>query len=124
MKSKWVAESLKALKESQGGALSKQSVSSPSHSLIEENGRRGGVSDAVENGNDVEVGNSGDGSGGGRESVKVEAVEKKFSGGFSLEQCVAAVREKAREREEAAQNRMPDISTGANGGMYLRNELC
>ena len=116
MKSKWVAECLKLFKDSQGGSQNKQSVSSTSNTLKEENGsRKGAVSDAVGSGDDDL---EGDDSGDGRESVKVEVAEKKFSGGFSLEQCVAAVREKAREREEAAQNRMPDISAGANGGMY------
>ena len=50
------------------------------------------------------------------EKEKEKEGEKKFSGGFSLEQCVAAVRLKAREREEAAQHRIPPAIEGTREG--------
>ena len=52
-----------------------------------------------------------------RDSVKKE---KHFSGGFSIEQCMVAVRLKAKEREEAANNRQPEIvHDGQDGTCYL-----
>jgi hypothetical protein len=51
-----------------------------------------------------------------KEKEKEKESEKKFSGGFSLEQCVAAVRLKAREREEAAQHRIPPAVEGTREG--------
>ena len=52
-----------------------------------------------------------------RDSVKKE---KYFSGGFSIEQCMVAVRLKAKEREEAANNRQPEIvRDGQDGTCYL-----
>ena len=45
--------------------------------------------------------------------------EKHFSGGFSIEQCMVAVRLKAKEREEAANNRQPEIIRhGQDGTCY------
>ena len=45
--------------------------------------------------------------------------EKSFSGGFSLEQCMVAVRLKAKEREEAANNRQPEtMPDGPDGWCF------
>ena len=49
--------------------------------------------------------------------------DKKFSGGFSLEQCVAAVRLKAKEREEAAQHRVPPAVEGTKEGKELLQDI-
>lgn len=54
-----------------------------------------------------------------KDKGKEKEDEKKFSGGFSLEQCVAAVRLKAREREEAAQHRIPPAIEGTREGEFL-----
>ena len=52
----------------------------------------------------------------GNQRDKDKESDKKFSGGFSLEQCVAAVRLKAKEREEAAQHRIPASVEGTKEG--------
>ena len=54
-----------------------------------------------------------------KDKEKEKEGDKKFSGGFSLEQCVAAVRLKAKEREEAAQHRIPPAVEGTKEGKEL-----
>lgn len=58
-----------------------------------------------------------------KDNVKEKEGDKKFSGGFSLEQCVAAVRLKAKEREEAAQHRVPPAIEGTKEGKELLHDI-
>lgn len=127
MKSKWVARCLSLHREKLEKAEGKASTAGARRVTQDQTsiGSRAGEGEGDGEGEgegerDGEGGESGsDEDGGGDASEEgsevPEQAEKKFSGGFSLEQCVAAVRLKAREREEASQNRNPEASAG-NGG--------
>ena len=87
-----------------------------------EDGEENDGGSGEDNGNQLNGTHRSNGNEGGKEKDKEKEKEKendkKFSGGFSLEQCVAAVRLKAKEREEAAQHRVPAAVVGTKEGDY------
>jgi hypothetical protein len=128
MKAKWIARCLSLHREKLEKAEGKTGAAGATRVVHDQNSegtnartdKNGDVAGEGEGEGQEECGESvsddeegGDAS--GEEPEVPEQVEKKFSGGFSLEQCVAAVRLKAREREEAAQNRNPESSAGSVG---------
>ena len=125
MKSKWVARCLSLHREKLEKAEGKASAAGARRVTQDQTsiGTRAGEGDGEGEGEEERDGEGGEsdsdedgGADASEEGSEIpEQAEKKFSGGFSLEQCVAAVRLKAREREEASQNRNPEASAG-NGG--------
>ena len=130
MQSKWISQALKihrgTLEKAQEKSLEKINAIELKKKLLlqqqEENGEEDGDddsgSDDDENENDSEDGNS-NGNGNGGEG-KNSNEKKKYTGGFSVEQCMIAVRLKAKEREEAANNRVPvqDKTDGSGGAFF------
>jgi hypothetical protein len=124
MKAKWIARCLslhrEKLEKAEGkaGAAGTRRVEQgqDSNGTDTRTYRNGdGEGEGEEGGGESDSDDEDGGDASGDESEAPEQAEKKFSGGFSLEQCVAAVRLKAREREEAAQNRNPESSAGSGG---------
>ena len=136
MKAKWIARCLSFHREKLEKAEGKSKASADSTRTAETSSgtdTRTDRNDDQEGNGEGEGEGDGDGIGSDEDGEGVESgedpevaerpAEKKFSGGFSLEQCVAAVRLKAREREEAAQNRNPEASAGT-GGLGKERQNC
>jgi hypothetical protein len=141
MKAKWISQCLK-LHRGQLEKIEEKNVllkaKKDLHDRKYDDGSNGNDGDYSEDGSgeDGEDGDGGSGDDSGspvngtlrnsekdKDKEKEKEGEKKFSGGFSLEQCVAAVRLKAREREEAAQHRIPPAIEGTREGEKFTSHL-
>ena len=113
MRSKWISQALKLHRQSL--ELQEEKVTMANMKKIAINNEKNSVVMVDEGDDDDENDDDDDDEGEGEDNEEQEV--KKFSGGFSMEQCVAAVRLKAREREEAAQGRQPvGVSTVTSDG--------
>lgn len=138
MKAKWISQCLKLHRGELERKEEKNVLAKAKKDLYDN--RNNNNDDDDDNDNDSDSGeDDNDNDGGSREddgstvngtnksnekdTIKEKEGEKKFSGGFSLEQCVAAVRLKAKEREEAAQHRIPPAIEGTKEGKELLQDI-
>ena len=127
MQSKWISQALKihrgTLEKAQEKNIEKINAIELKKKLLlqqqqeEDEDEDSNSEDDDQDDNESEDGNgNSNGEGGGENNNE----KKKYTGGFSVEQCMIAVRLKAKEREEAANNRLPVTDkTDGSGGTFL-----
>jgi hypothetical protein len=109
MRAKWISQALRLHRERLERLEEKSNVATSKRAAAEEL-RQTRYNEENEEGSDEGENGDNESEDEEEETDQTNEVPKKFGGGFSMEQCMAAVRVKAREREEAANSRFPEAA--------------